>query len=344
MKKTLLFTTLTVAIFGNAQTLTQANEAAIAETQTMYVCDSFIDRQESNTGSGIVWDFTALEAYGGETRNYTIGDATASAYYASDFSTSVKTVEMGAIESFYNSSATVRSSQGFVYAGGGQIGDVVATFDGDEAKLVEYPFAYSNSFTDVFSGTLSIANFGTTSSLSGETNVTIDGLGTLNLPNSVTYSNVIRLKSMDSTYSNVTVPLIGSTDVWIERTQYEYYDIANSNLPVLIISTIKLTSSVINQEQTLVLTSDDPMQYLGLNNNIAINFTVSPNPSSDKVTLSGDFSNDAIGTIVDQNGRVLLTTAVKNGTSIDISTFAKGMYFLNVNSNGNTTSKTIVKK
>jgi len=340
MKKTLLFTTLSIAFLGNTQSLTQANEAVIGAAQTMYVCDSFVDVQSNVVGTGITWDFTDLLGYGGETRDYEIGDATASPF-TSDFSSSVKTLKIGAIETFYNSSASDKVSQGFVYTEP-NLGDVVATFDGNEAELVNYPMAYGDDFTDAFSGTLNVPGFGG-SALSGEIYVTIDGQGTLNLPNGVSYTNVIRVLSMDSTFSSVASPF-GTIDVIIERTQYEYYDIANSSLPKLMITNIKLISSLLNDEQTLVLTSDDPMQYLGLNNSTAVNFTVSPNPSTDKITLTGDFSNDATGTVVDQNGRVLLTTSVKNGTTIDVSTFENGMYFLNINSNGNRTSKTIVKK
>jgi len=341
MKKTLLFTTLTVAFLGNAQSLTQLNEAAVAETQTMYVCDSFVDRQETNTGTGITWDFTALDAYSGETRVYLVGDATTSPFY-SDFGTSVKSLKIGAIETFYNSSASSRISQGFVYVEP-TLGDVKATFEINDAELVQYPMVYGDAFSDVFSGTLNVPSMGT-STLSGEIDVTIDGLGTLNLPNGVTYTNVIRLVSMDSTFSTVNAPIIGATDVIIERTQYEYYDIANSNMPVLMITTIKMISSVLNDEQTLVLASDDPMQYVGLNNAALVNFTVSPNPSSDEIIVAGEFSSDATYTLIDQNGSVLSSSSVNNGTIIDISSFANGMYFLNINSNGNTTSKTIVKK
>lgn len=341
MKKTLLFTTLTVAFIGNSQTLTQANEAGIGESQTMYVCDSFVDRQDNNVGTGITWDFTALAAYSGETRLFEVIDATTSPF-TSDYPYSQKTLKLGAIETFYNSSSMLRSSQGFVYVEP-TLGNIVATFEVDSADLVSYPFANGNSFNDTYSGTLNIPSIGT-SAVSGEIDVTIDGMGTLNLPNGVSYSNVIRLRSADSTYSMVNIPIIGSSPVVIKRTQHEYYDITNSNMPVLIITNIELVSALLNDEQTLVLASDDPMQYVGLNNNTAIDFTISPNPATDKVTLTGDFSNDATGTVVDQNGSVLLTTSVKNGTTIDVSTFANGMYFLNINSNGNTTSKTIVKK
>lgn len=343
MKKTLLFTTLSIAFLGNTQELNQGNEAAIGAYQQMFVCDSFVDVQESVNGSGAIWNFTALEAYSGEVRDYEIGDATASPFAAS-FGSSTKTLKIGAIETFYNSSVNDKVSQGFVFTEP-NIGDITATFDGDEAELVQYPMAFGDDFTDAFSGTLDVPGF-TSSALSGEIYVTIDGQGTLNLPNGVTYTDVIRVVSMDSTFSVVTLPPPFSitSDVIIERTQYEYYDITNSSLPKLMITNIKLISLLGNDEQTLVLVSDDPMQYVGLNNNTAVNFTVSPNPSTDKVTLTGDFSNDATGTVVDQNGRVLLTTSVKNGTTIDISTFENGMYFLNINSNGNTTSKTIVKK
>lgn len=343
MKKTLLFTALTVTFLGNAQSLTQANEAAIGANQTMFVCDSFIDKQDGNSGSSsITWDFTDLAAYAGQTRDYEIGDATASSF-SSNFPFSQKTLKIGAIETFYNSNVTLRASQGFVYSDPGTIGDVLATFETDSAELVNYPMAYGESFTDAFSGTLDISNYSVSTPLSGEIRVAIDGQGTLQLP-TVTYNDVIRVKSTDSTFAVITIAPLPPSDVIIERTQYEYYDINNSNLPVLTITTIKMTSALYNQEQTLVLASDDPMQIVGLNDNNSVEFTVSPNPSTDNITLTGEFSADATGTIVDQKGQVVLTTSVKNGSSIDISNFANGLYFLNVKSNGTTTSKTIVKK
>ena len=339
MKKTLLFTTLSIAFLGNSQSLTQANEAAVGETQTMYVCDSFIDKLANITGSGVTWDFTDLAAYTGETRNYTIGDATTSTF-SSDFPSSVKTLTLGSIETFYNSSSSDRNSQGFVF-NEPTLGVVKAIFNTDEAKLMEYPFSNGSSFSDTYSGTLYFTLvIPQTASVSGEIDVMIDGQGTLNLPNGVTYSNVIRVVSADSSNTNITS--VG--EVVIKRTQYEYYDIANSNLPVLTFTTIDLESGILNDSQTLVLAKDDPMQYVGLDKNNTVNFSIAPNPSTDKITLTGEFSDDAIGTIIDQNGKVMLTSAIKNGTTLDISTFANGIYFLNINSNGNTTSKTIVKK
>ena len=339
MKKTLLFTTLSVAFLGNTQSLTQANEAGVGENQTMFVCDSFVDLQDNVVGNTAVWDYTGLAAYIGETRDYIIGDATASPFTA-DFATSVKTLKIGAIETFYNSSVSARISQGFVYTEP-TLGNVKATFEIDDAELVNYPMIYGDVFNDVFSGTLDVPSLGT-SPLSGEIDVTIDGQGTLNLPNGVSYSNVIRVKSLDSTFSTVNSPF-GPMDVIIERTQYEYYNISNSNMPVLMITNIKMISSVLNDEQTLVLASDDPMQYLAVDKNSAVNFTISPNPAADKITITGEFSNDASYTIVDQNGRVLSSCSINSVAIIDISSFSNGIYFLNINSNGNTTSKTIVK-
>jgi len=338
MKKTLLFTTLTVAFLGNAQSLTQANEAAIGETQAMFLCDSFIDKQSNVVRNGITWDYTDLAAYSGQTRDYEIGDAT-TAPYASDFTTSVKTFKTANITGYYNSTATERVSQGFVFDGL-PIGDVIADFDTDEGILATYPMAFGAVSADNFSGTLHYTlGVPSTTPLSGRVIVMIDGQGTLNLPNS-SYSNVIRVVTTDSSNANIS----GLGEVIIERTQYEYYDHTASNLPVFAITTIKMTSSVLNQEETVVLSKDDPMQYLGLNNATEVNFTISPNPSTDKITVTGEFSADAIYSLVDQNGRVLSNSSISNGATIDISTFENGMYFLNMNSNGNTTSKTIVKK
>lgn len=339
MKKTLLFTTLSIAFLGNSQTFTQSNEAAIG-SQTMYVCDSFIDKQVSNTGNGITWDFTDLNAYYGETSDLSIADGTGNI----DFPASTKSVEISGIETFYNSTATERVSQGFLYTEPGSGMEFKAIFDTDEAKLMNYPFSMGSTLTDAYSGTFYYNIFAPASSpLSGEITVTIDGQGTLNLPNGVTLNNVVRVVSADSTSSDVNSP-IGTVNVVIRRTQYEYYDLASSNLPVLIMATVSIESSVLNQEQTVVLYANDPLQYVGLNDNETVNFTIAPNPSTDKITLTGEFANDATGTIVDQNGKVMLTSPIKNGTTLDISTFANGIYFLNINSNGNTTSKTIVKK
>lgn len=336
MKKTLLFTALTLTFFGSAQTLTQANEPAIGTDQTMFLCDSFIVNYENTTGAGVTWDYTGLAAYYGETRNYVIGDATTDPF-ASDFPTSEKTMVLGVnIATFYTSTASERSSQGFVFSEP-TIGDVIATFDVNEAKLLEYPFSNGDSFTDAYSGTL-YSPAGTTP-LSGEIEVTIDGQGTLNLPNGVSLTDVIRLKSSDSSYTSTM-----AGDVIIKRTVYEYYNLSNSDLPVLIIASVEINSLILNNAETIVLYANDPMQYVGVNENTSIDFTVSPNPSSDIVTISGELSNDAVAAIIDQNGRVLMTTAVSNGSTLDISTFENGMYFVKISDNGTSTTKTIVKK
>ena len=337
MKKTLLFTALTLTFLGNAQSLTQANEGAIGTDQTMYLCDSFIVNYENTTGAGVTWDYTGLEAYYGETRNYVIGDATTDAN-ASDFPTSQKTMALGVnITTFYNSTATERSSQGFVFYEPSLPDPIIAVFDVNEAKLLDYPFANGDSFSDTYSGTLTSP--AGTSALSGEIDVTIDGQGTLNLPNGVSMTDVIRLKSSDSSYTST---MFG--DVIIKRTVYEYYNLSNSNLPVLIIATVEINSLAINNAETIVLYANDPLQYVGVNENGSIDFTVSPNPSSDIVTISGELSDDAVAAIIDQNGRVLITTAVSNGSKLDISTFNNGMYFVKISDNGTSTTKTIVKK
>jgi hypothetical protein len=336
MKKTLLFTALTLTFFGSAQTLTQANEGDIGSDQTMFLCDSFIVNYENTTGAGVTWDYTGLAAYFGETRNYVIGDATLDPN-AAQFPTSEKTNILGVnIATFYNSTATERSSQGFVF-NEPTLGEVIATFDVNEAKLLEYPFSNGDSFSDAYSGSI-VTPLGT-SALSGVIDVTIDGQGTLELPNGVTFTDVIRLKSSDSSYTSTF-----AGDVVIKRTVYEYYNLSNSNLPVLILATVEINSAVINNAETIVLYVNDPLQYVGINENESIDFTVSPNPSSDIVTISGELSNDAVAAIIDQNGRVLVTSSVSNGSIVDISTFENGVYFVKITDNGTSTTKTIVKK
>ena len=177
----------------------------------------------------------------------------------------------------------------------------------------------------------------------GNCNAWIDGQGTLLLPDGSTVTDVIRYKMIDTSTTNIT--LFG--DLEIVRTQYEYYDLATGNLPVLTHSRLLIQqpgSTLPLADNTIVLSSVEPTQSVGLFTNNLIEFQMYPNPTNGAVTLNGEFDADATASVYDQSGRLLLTQKAINGASIDLSEFNTGMYLLKVTSNGVSGTRTIVKQ
>lgn len=345
MKKVLLVTALFSTAFSFGQSLTQANEPAIGESQSMFLCDSFANQYPNTTGAGVTWDYSNLAGYPGVSRLVSIDDATTTTHAAS-YPTSTKTIQVeNSLTTYFNSTATERMSQGFVF-NEPSFGEVIAVFDTDEQKLVDYPFSNGSSLTDGFAGTLDFELNGVpvNTAATGTGYAWIDGQGTLNLPQSTSYTDVIRYKLIDT--SNTTVPLFG--DLEVIRVQYEYYDINNSNLPVFTISSIKIQQpggGVPLTERTMVLSIVEPtVQVSGIQDLKAFELIAYPNPAEDKLTIGGTFGGDAEAALFDQSGRLLLTTPVEHGTSIDLSAYDSGMYLLKVSSNGSEVTKTVVKR
>lgn len=344
MRKTLLF----IALLGSTATfgqMTQTNEPNIGDTRTMYVCDSFATNYEGTTGTGVTWDYSALSAYLGYENDITIGDATLAAN-ALDFPTSVKTVEVqNATTTYFNSTATERVSQGFVYYEP-SFGEIKAILDVNEATLMPYPFNVGDYHTDYFEGTLYFDFQGVpmTPAVTGNMHAWIDGEGTLLLPDGSSVSNVIRYKMIDTAETNIS--FFG--DLEIIRKQFEYYDLTATNtIPLFTMTEIKIQppgGSPLTDPQTIVLSSAQPTTFVGIEEKDAVSFSVYPNPTSDVVSISGEFENDATIAIYDQGGRLLKTLPLLNQTEINLSAFDTGMYLLKVSNNGHTTTKTVVKR
>jgi hypothetical protein len=341
MKKPILFTLLLASTVANAQ-MTTLNEPAVGETSTMFLCDSLAPNLDAVVGAGVTWDYTGLLSYPLETRVVSVVDP-ATTTYSADYPTSTKAFQVeNALTTYFTSTGTDRTSQGFFFSEV-TFGDVLATYVNDEQTMVTYPFALGNSITDVYDGNIdySFNGFPVTEALVGNSYAWIDGSGTLDLPNSVSVPNVIRYKAIDTATTNV--PLIGTAN--LIRTQYEYYDYADQNLPIFIHTTISMAQpgGLALAELTMVLSKYEA-NYAGIDENNAFTFNVFPNPSTDLVRVEGNFTAEAMGSIIDQSGRVLKTMNVQNGASVDVSDLASGSYFFAIEDNGFVTTKTIVKK
>jgi hypothetical protein len=332
-RQLLLITSLISGLSAFAQpTMTQSNEPAIGDFETMFTCATTTDPQASVSGSAVTWDFSQLVGLNGQTKVIELVDPTTTPA-ASYYPTSTKAFNIqGSLTNFFNSTVNQRVSQGFVFEEP-SFGTVLAVFSTNEQQTVQYPFANGDSFSDNFSGTLAFDFNGAPQNptCTGNAYMQIDGQGTLNLPQATSIPNVIRYKTVDTVFTQVVfvIPL----DVEIIRTQYEYYDYASGNLPVFIHTNVKIQQAGATAplaDQTVVLSSIEPTNFAGLEEIVEGKVTVYPNPTSDVIIIK-NISERAKIELVDAVGNKLKEiTATNSQVIMDVDGLSDGNYFIRI--------------
>lgn len=332
MKLNLLLATslITGAAFGQ---FTDLNKPTIGTSTTMYILDSNAVDLAAMTGTSQIWDYSNTPGIYGETKIVSVVTP-ASTAYSGDYPSSAFAIDIpGFVTSFYTSSAGSRNSQGFVFDGGSFGGTVIVKLAANDELLMNYPYAQGNTLTDAFSGNANV--MGTDYPTSGTVTTIVDGSGTLKLNAATTITNVLRYKSHDE--ATVTIPLIGT--ITMDRTQYEYYDLANSFLPVFVHAKLIITLAGSPTTQNVVMSSVPADEYLSISESNKATFGLYPNPANESVVISGLAGNETIE-IVDMAGRTVLTTQ-DSGTSqkLNVSDIQAGVYNVVVIANGNRTTK-----
>ncbi len=328
MKYTFLLLSCIFGVSAKAQ-FNQSNEANVGQNSLMFFCDSSVTNYASVTGAGATWDYSQLLGYYGQTRDLQVIDATTSAFNTI-FTTSTKGLKVqNAITNFFNSTSTDRTSQGFVYEEP-TLGVLTADFSVNNEKMMNYPYALGNSLTDTFDGTLAFTYAGQPQNpvCTGTIFTTVDGQGTLLLPGGTSISNVLRYRTTDSIFASVNF-LGNILPIELIRNQYEYYDLANSTLPVFMFTKVIIQAqggTTPLNKQTIVLSSVLPTAFVGLESNALSNLSMYPNPSEGKILFSG-ITGEASIEIIDLSGKKVFTQAkVMNETEIYIEALEKGMY------------------
>lgn len=72
--------------------------------------------------------------------------------------------------------------------------------------------------------------------------------------------------------------------------------------------------------------------------------SISPNPATTQLTIKTDNTNQTDYTIYDVTGRILNTGSFNQNTTITITDFAKGNYFIQLTNNQNTTTQKFIKQ
>ena len=335
MKKKLLVASLIFTSIANAQ-FTQTNEPALAATTTMFICDSSYTDAAGTNGSGVTWDFSNITGYtGNQSKIVSVTDGTGTLYTGATKITNIP----GLIASYWNSTSTDRTSQGFIFTEA-TVGDVEVNLAGNNEKIMNYPFAFAGTLTDTYSGTLYNGSFANPAvACTGTITSTVDGSGTLILSDGQSFSNVLRHKVVETTNATIVISSF-PTAVTVTRTQYDYVAATGNGLPLFTNVNIAISSLLVNTSVSVVMSSVDPTASISENNES--NFKIYPNPTQGNVTITGDFSSDASATVVDQSGRIITSLeTLNNGSTIDLSGINKGVYFVVISNNGMKNTKTI---
>lgn len=332
MKK-LFLSALTLSFSGMllAQpTLSNANTATtIGESQVYYVADSNATDLSSVTGASATFDYSTLAGYGTTTSN-TISDASMGAYAATYPNSTVEDI-LGSISIFRNNYTDSIACQGYAFVEP-SIGAIEVVFDVDSLKLMEFPFTFGDSFTDDLDGEAIVPGFGTIP-FSGQVTVTADAYGTLLLPNSVTYTNVLRVHTEENSVADTGI--FGTIPV--TRTQYAYYEPGTSKFPVFVHNTL----SVSGNPQSYVL-SRDPLPGLSTEEISLQNIKVFPNPAKDNLNVAFQSNESATISLFNVLGEEVRESNAPAGNStiqFDVQDLEAGVYFIRIQTG--TVSRTI---
>lgn len=341
-----IFFGATTVIFGQSLQFTQANEPVAGDGRGMLVVEvadaAAFDVLTQAHVNGNIWDYRGISV---TTETSVMGVETTANHptHSTDYSSATKYFKSGPVDNFISSSASVRSSHGYVYSDLIGTDPVVIHFSNSGQTLMTYPFAEGNSTSGPISGTM-------TATYSGlPLNINFAGVGNVRythangdilLPNSEVISGVSRVIYMDSIAGQT---MLGTAT--LKRTVVEYYVEAQGNLPVMVETSARLflgnSTTPVMSAQTIEI-DEDYQNYVSTSVVDLFQMTIAPNPSNGTITINGDF-NSASVKVVDIQGKVVATESLTAGSSFNITQGA-GVYFVSVSTEkGTQTQKVVIK-
>jgi|SRR5690554_228107 len=344
MKKNLL---LAASLFFGVSTFAQfeqSNAPVIGDSITLYILDSLAPSYSSETGANATWDYSQTPGFEFESREYTALDPASTGNVLNFPSSTLAQHLEGLLLTFSTNTATERVSQGFVYNDTG-LGNIVAIYDTPQVQTHGYPMSVgSPAITTNYTGSVYYSD---TTTMTGKIVTSVDGKGTLKLATN-TYTDVLRYKTVDT--AEIVVPaglLPFQTTMELTREQYEYYNLADGELPIFIHVRIKLNNPLLTLfDNTIVLSSDQATQFVSVAKNDLENTSVYPNPTNDNINIQLPSSIEKANVIItDALGREVYTSTLNSEVkTINVSNLNKGMYFVNISNDVYSTTKNVVIK
>ncbi len=321
-----------VSIAAKAQTLvlTQgAYEPAIGDSSFYHVLDTnyfWAGLPNSTAGSNSTWNFsnlisTAVKANSSYVDPITVPSATA---YAG---TNV-VQKQGALFNYFKSVTTPSPQTEML----GLSSNTLNLNFTNSAILAKYPVSYGNSFTDNIAGTF---NFSVSGTFNGSVSTSADGAGTLHLPNGLSLSNVLRVKSVQTINLGLGIIPFGTA----KQTVYNYFH-SSQKFPVLNITYTSLSiigstspsvsAIVTGNSKTIIVGVDEEGMALS-------NLSLYPNPAREVIFIDANqFLGEVQIELFDSKGaRVYTTKRILNGGTtevVSLSDLPRGFYFVKLQS------------
>lgn len=346
MKKRVLFAAsiLFAGLSLQAQTWNSTNEPAVGNATTMYVVDSLAPNYANLVGAGQTWDYSTLSGYASNDRQVTCSDPAAS-MYASDFSGSDFMLDIqGFSSNFYTVSTDEKETQGFVLIIDG-VGEAIVKFNTTPMLSLEYPMNLGSQFNASFAGTADI--LGNTAPAEGDIYVHADATGTLLLPNSVSHTDVLRIRTVDTTYTEVDPFGFGAIPVTIIRSQFDYVKASESSFPLFSHISVNVVNAFAPVSFSVVLSSENPTTFVGTTEfEKQASFNVYPNPSNGEVFITvPSVDESTVISVFDAVGQEIRSVKVNSTTTtVSLQNEPKGLYFVRMTSKGEQKTAKLVLK
>ncbi len=336
MKQGLLFLGLIAGISASAQ-ITIDDTLYVGDAIVYYNLDSNATNLAATTGAAVTWDYSTIAGYNGSPTHADDITAASGTAYASDYSTANYCEELtdGVWTFFTNDDALDETHvHGFVYNDGTT--EFIITYEVDDLKAMVYPMNLSDTYTDPIEGTASIPTLGNVA-VTGDATVTADGTGTL-LIGTNTYSNVIRIHTDEESSGT----FFGQTIV-ISRESFVYYDLSSANpMPIFRHDAVEADLDAGGLYGfSAIYSKDQVSNFVGMEKNEAVAFSVYPNPSTDVITIETPSATSQIS-IVNSNGQVVKSiSSTQLKETVDVSSLESGIYIVTVSFDGTTSSQSI---
>lgn len=339
MKKLLpaILLILSIKSFSQSLVLTQSGyQPSIGDTSRVYDLDTtaFSTGLMTNiTGSNAIWNYQALVTTTAVLTSAYVSPSAVSS--STDYPGCTFVQKQGGLNNFFKAVTSPTTQTEFM----GLKGTGIMMNFTNTAIVARYPMGFNTTITDPFSGSFTFST--TSGSAAGNSTVTADGIGTLNLPGGVTLTNVLRVKSIQNiTMSSGFFPI-----ATIKQKTYSFYH-ASQKYPILDIN--YTATALTGQSSTLTASASgnkNNFTVVGFKENSLADASISlyPNPANEflHITLTS-LSNPLKIEIYNQLGQCIYTKNFEN--KIDVSAFPSGIYFMEIKNDKGTSRKKFIKE
>lgn len=335
---------------SNAQTsytLTQANsEPVIGDAYLPRLIDTTIALPMGISGTSVTWNLTGLvDSLATDSNKYIDPSADAN----SGNYPGVTIVQSSPTNvAYFKSSTNQYELLGMDITFGGAAANV--NYNTNSAILAQYPMSMGYTNSDPVSGDISVS--GTSGTFTGTISTVADGTGTLNLNGMSSFSNCIRLKTIQHIDFDL---LSGAETGTMDQVIYNYYN-SSSKFPVLTVNYNHVVASGIFPIDNVIFNMTTLSSVvIGVKENKLndLIFKAYPNPANNEVQLHFVVVKDESYSIEISNvmGQVVKTVSMSDlhagmyNETINTSDLSSGVYTIKVNGKSTQgTEKLVIQK